>query len=280
MKLEGTYDKQYVNELLSDLKINQYENIIKTTFRDRLVSRSEVTDKYQMFDFPNFAKSIIPEAENYFTPDKFKLKITKGTQELRLVGESQIINNEQYFKMLNIVSSSDKSKSLQLNIGLIRFICSNGMVIAVEHNSIKTKHLKSTLDSKINSFYENLQNFNQVINNQKEILNTLQDKTVSFIEISKELLKGKEDETTLPESRMLKLKAFSKKLLTSETDKLENLTVGQIEILNNPSLVLKNILTDIEIPAHKAFNNYIEVYRSFDSTVLQRETNRILSIIN
>jgi seryl-tRNA synthetase len=154
------------------------------------------------------------------------------------------------------------------------------MVIAVEHNSIKTKHLKSTLDSKINSFYENIQNFNHVISNQKEILNSLQNKMVSYLDISKELLKVKENDESNIENKMLKVKAFSRKLLTSITDRLENLNVGQIEILNNTNLILKNNLTDIEIPAHKAFNNYIEVYRSFDSTILKRETDRILSIIN
>jgi len=97
------------------------------------------------------------------------MKITQGTQELRLIGEEVIINGDKYQKMFNILNSTDKSRALQLNVGLIRWICTNGMVIAVEdeYSGFKTKHFKSTMPGKVEEFIKSLDSFDMNIIKQR-----------------------------------------------------------------------------------------------------------------
>lgn len=82
-------------------------------------------------------------------------------------------------------------------------------------------------------------------------------------------------------SRSLKLRAFAKKLLTSETDRLVDLHSEQKNLLRNANLFLNPEYNkiDIEMPAYRALNCWTEVYRNYDSSVLKRETNRILELV-
>lgn len=223
----------------------------------------------------------IKEIENYFIPKEYILRISKGQQELRLIGEEISVNGEKYSKMFNILNSTDKSRALQLNVGLIRFICTNGMVIAIddEYSGIKTKHFKSTLPEKVNMFNEKLGNFNIIIDKQVETIENLKGRFVSFDELMKKI--ALDDKGFYKESMDLKLKSFGSKLIESQTDRILNLQSEQIALLKNPSLFLnpnyKGI--NVEMTAYQALNCWTEVYRSYDSSILKRETNRILEII-
>jgi hypothetical protein len=280
-RVENDYNKNDIFHTLDQLKISQRGNNILTHFGGALISDSTVTEKYELFDFPTFAKDIVSEVGNYFTPEKYQMRITKGQQELRLIGEEVIINGDKYSKMFNILNSTDKSRALQLNIGLIRFICTNGMVIAVdnEYSGLKTKHFKSTLPGKVEKFIEKLGDFNVCINKQSTTIESLQGRFVSFKEISKKLALDEKQE--LVPGGIQKLRAFGKKLIESNTDKIVNLQSEQATLLRNPQLFLnpefKNI--DIEMSAYQALNCWTEVYRNYDSSILKRETSRILELV-
>jgi len=85
----------------------------------------------------------------------------------------------------------------------------------------------------------------------------------------------------LNDSKALKLNAFSKKLLYSETDKLSNLRDEQVKLLNNSTMFQSPEFAkvDIEMSAYNALNCWTEVYRNYDSSILKRETNRILELV-
>lgn len=281
-KIEKDYNKEGIFNTLDKLVLTRNENNILTKYDNKLISNTIVTNKYELFDFSTFSKQVINEIENYFSPDKYQLRITQGQQELRLIGEEVLINGDRYTKMFNILNSTDKSRALQLNVGLIRFICSNGMVVGAvgEHTNIRTKHFKSTMPDKVNTFINLLDNFDMNINLQCETIEKMTGKFVSFNEIAKKY--ALDEDGIMSNNKILKLRAFSKKLLTSETDKLANLNNDQIHLLRNPHLFLNPDfnLIDVEIPAYQALNCWTEVYRSYDSSVLNRETNRILELID
>lgn len=278
-KIEKNYNKQNIFETLDNLKLERKNNNILTFYKNRLLSNSVVTNKYELFDFPTFAKDVVDKIENYFTPEKYRLKITKGTQELRLIGEDVLINGEKYSKMFNILNSTDKSRALQLNVGLIRFICTNGMVVPAEGEALKTKHFKLSLPEKVKKFVESLPKFDLNINNQVNTLESLNN-IVSFKEIVEILSKDKDG--IISPNKLLKVRAFSKKLLSSNTDKLDKLNTEQIYLLNNSELFNKNEFknVDIEIPAYQAVNCWTEVYRNYDSSVMKRETKRIIDTVS
>lgn len=281
-KITKKYDKNDIFSTLDKLELSQKQNNILTHFDGRLVANTIVSDKYKLFDFPTFAKNVVEQVENYFTPETYNLRITKGTQELRLIGEEVLINGDKYSKMFNILNSTDKSRALQLNVGLIRFICTNGMVIAAEdedYSGLKTKHFKSSLPEKVKHFVESLNTFDMNISKQSEFIEDLSGRFVSFKELASKL--SLDENGVINNSRALKLRAFAKKLLFSETDKLENLHNEQISLLRNANLFLnpefKNV--DIEMSSYNALNCWTEVYRNYDSSILKRETNRILQLI-
>ncbi|NPV12920.1 MAG: DUF932 domain-containing protein [Ignavibacteria bacterium] len=280
-RIQRDYDKNAIFDTLDKLVLSRNQNNILTHYDNRLISNTVVTEKYELFDFPKFAKEVVNEVENYFLPEKYELRITQGQQELRLIGEQVLINGDRYSKMFNILNSTDKSRALQLNVGLIRFICSNGMVVAVndEHSSLRTKHFKSTMPDKVKEFIESLENFDMSISKQSETIENLIGKFVSFKELASKF--ALDEHGVINDNKSLKLRAFSKKLLTSQTDKLTDLNDEQVALLKNPHMFLSPEfnLVDIEMPAYKALNCWTEVYRSYDSSVLKRETNRILELI-
>jgi hypothetical protein len=285
--LEKGYQKETLKNYLSDLSITQTpENKVITSFKDRTISEASVSDKYQYFDFPRFTYELLDYVENYFQPSKSMLKITGGLQELKLVGERFDLNGETFFKQISILSSSNKTRSLQMNIGLFRLICKNGAFVATDDGlSFKVKHFKTLLPDALDHFINKLPDFNMLVNSQVDILHGLIGKTVNFNGVAEMILDTKEDEEIV-NARMGRLKSFSKKLLNSETDSLDvdDLTYDQKNLLKGAgsSIILPEELavTDIELPADKVFNCYTEVFRNYDSGVIMRESKRILNIIN
>jgi len=281
MKIEKSFNQSTIIDTLSKLDIEQKGNNIFTRFDNKLIANSLVSDKYKLFDFSNFAIDVVKEIENYFTPENFILRINKGQQELRLIGEEVSINGDKYHKMFNIFNSTDRSRALGLNTGLIRFVCTNGMVVGVEDelSKLKVKHFKSTLPNKVDLFIKSLEHFDLNIHKQAETLNQLNGNFVSFKELVNKLSVDKKGIIT--PNKMNTIRAFSKKLLVSETDRLQNLREEQIELLNNPSLFKEKGFDkiDIEMSSYKALNCYTEVFRNYNSQILDRETNRILELI-
>lgn len=275
------YDRKNIFETIDKLDISQREKLIVTKFDNRTISASNVSDKYELFDFKPFTKSILGEIENYFMPDKYTLKITKGQQELRLIGEEVMINGELYNKMFNILNSTDRSRSLQLNVGLIRYICTNGMVVAYgnEYAGFKGKHFTSTLPDKVDTFINSLPNFEMNINRQCEIIESLSNKFVSFRDIVNNL--GVDRDGVLDYNKLRNVQRYVNKLMFSTTDRLEKISDEQIELLNNVNLIMDKKFNniDIEFPASQAVNCWTEIFRASDSSIIKRETNRILQLI-
>ena len=275
------YNETHLLDKLSKLQIEQKENSVFTYFDKRLISKSDVTDIYQVFDFATFAKNITPKIKEYFNPNEYLLRIVGGVQELRLIGDSVDLNGERYLKMFNILNSTDKSRALQCNIGLIRFICSNGMIIADEDNyaGFKVKHYVEKLDEKVDIFLNKLPDFNIGFEKQLSTIDQLSNKFISFKELATKL--SLDEDGIMNNSRANKLNAFSIKLLSSETDRLEKLNNEQITLLKNSSLFQNSEFDkiDIEMSADKAVNCWTEVYRNYDSSVIKRETNRIIELV-
>jgi len=281
-RIQKVYDKEAIFDTLNQLVLSRNHNNILTHFDERLIANTIVTDKYELFNFPPFAKEVITEIENYFTPENYELRITKGQQELRLIGEDILINDNRYRKMFSILNSTDKSRALQINIGLMRYVNTvyvNGLIIGDEYSTLRTKHFKATMPERVKNFIEILKDFDVIINTQKETLEGLMDKNISFKTLAAKV--ALDEDGVMNDSRSLKLRAFAKKLLTSSTDKLENITEDQMKLLRNPHLFMKPEFSnvDIELPVLKALNCWTEVYRAYDSSVIKRETNRILDLV-
>jgi hypothetical protein len=279
-KIKSPYNKQILQEKLNKINISQEGSYILTKYDDRVISDTKVSNLYQIFDFKEFSKNILNEIENYFMPEFQQISIYSGRQELRLLGEEVIVNGDKYHKMFNLLNSTDKSRSLQINIGLMRLVCTNGMIVGLEneYSNIRVKHFKATLPEKIEEFNNSMKNFNVSIEKQCGVIESLNNKFISFKELAQKLIWDEKLEEN-SDSKILKLRSFAKKLLNSDTDRLDSLNLEQTKFLKNPQNYLDKEI-DIEIPAYKAFNCYIECYREYDSATMNLETNRLLQLIS
>ena len=269
------FDVMAIENELKKMSIFQNEGGVRTFYNDTVISETQVSDKYQVFDFPKFCLDVIPTVTKAFTPEKAILRINKGVQELRLVGETFLLDGEEFKKQLNIVSSTNKSKALQINIGLWRKVCSNGMFASVDGAStgFKVKHFKSTLNAKLEAFLKRLPEFNNFIDEQKTVLMKLNAENTTFNTIVKKL-------AVVP-SNLLKVRSFSRKLTKSDTDKIIGLTEVQEKLLQNPVTALDPVnIADVEMTKMRALNCWTEVFRNCDSPTIKRETKRILVAMN
>jgi len=275
------YNRTKIQEKLNKLHVEQVGLTVSTSYDDKKLKETQVSNKYYTFDFPTFAQNIMPEVENYFTPSNYLLRMVGGRQELRLIGEEMKINGDTFYRMLSILNSTDKSRALQMNMGLLRLVCTNGMVAGVPGESvqIKGKHYKASLPEKIENFTDGLARFKSITEQQKGLISDLLGKQVSYKALANALVRNEADEVVA--SKVKKLSRLAGKLLASDTDRLQTVTDEQRMILMQPEHVLYNKKSaDMEIDAYRLLNCYTEIFRSNDSGKIARETNRILGLIN
>ena len=274
------YNRAKVIESMNKLSVEQVGHAVMTSYDDRLLKEAHVSDKYLMFDFPKFVGELIPRVENYFTPSNYLLRMIGGRQELRLIGEQMKINGEVFYRMLSILNSTDKSRALQMNMGLMRLICTNGMFASVDGEvvSIRGKHYKNSLPDKIEGFSTGIERFKSVTDEQRSLISDLLGTTVSYRTVANALVRNADNEVV--DSKLKKLTRLAGKLLTSDTDRLKTVSEEQLKLLNQPDLVLYHKDSgDLELDAYRLFNCYTEIFRANDSGKIKRESDRILDII-
>ncbi len=252
---------------------NKLENgFLTTTYDGRLICKVEVSKVYYNFDFTSFSKSILSEVQKYFSPDTYSLKAASGVQEIRLIGDEIYIDNEKYKKIISIVNSTDKSKALSMNVGLVKYDKKGNQDFITILTSFCNKHYKSSLPDKIKSFSDNLINFNMDINYHIKTIEDLANKEVGIVELAKSMLyneKGK-----LIKTMELKLRALGKKLTYSygfrnQYITLSNLTETEIDKVENFKIKSKTI-----------YDAYMELFNDSDTSIIARESRRIIDALN
>lgn len=272
------YNKLEIIEKLNQFKVAKTDSNVVASYNNKIVSSESISEKYYIFDFGEFAKELIENITNYFTPLSYDMLIARGFQEIRIYGEEVLINGDKYDKMLSILNSTDKSRTLQMNIGLIRKTNQSGIVIDVDNSSVRGKHFCKSLPERLKLFGLQLQNFNDVIESQTIELVKICDIELTFKEFAYRFLRY-DKKGNIRSGDINKLKAFTKNLkLTSTSDKISDLTFDQKCLLNNPSKY-EDYVTDVYLNAYQVFNIYTELFKNYDASVLRRETKRVMDVI-
>lgn len=254
--------------------LDKFENVIEngklvTTYDGRSICSVEVSKVYYNFDFSSFSKSILGEIVNYFSPEKYSLRVASGCQEIRLFGDEIWIDNERYEKMISIVNSTDKSRALSMNVGLVR--CEKGYYprFYIVLTSFTNKHYKSSLPEKIKSFSDNLINFNMDVNFHIKTIEDLKNKNVSLVEFAKAM--SYDEDGKFLKSIPLKLNALGKRLWWNKSIR-NNLNLLKSENFDK--------LTDAKVNAKILFNLYVELFKEQDTSVISRESRRVLESLD
>jgi hypothetical protein len=269
--ISKSFDSVKINEDLDKFE-NKIENGWLTTIYDgREICKVEVSKIYFNFDFTNFSKSILSEIQKYFNPDKYALKVASGVQEIRLVGDELFIDNERYQKMISIVNSTDKSKALSMNVGLVKVDINGNPKSYTILTSFSNKHYKASLPEKIKAFSDNLINFNIDIDFHIKTIEDLKNKEVSIINFAKSILFNEDGKVI--KTVELKLRALGKNLVYSYGFRKNYST------LNN--LTEKNLdkVEDFTINAKILHDAYVELFKDQDTSIISRESRRIIEAL-
>ena len=281
---EGIYNSNFIENELEKLKVFKPNPLeVHTNLNNKLISKAQVSEKYEVFDFSNFVLEHLQTIEKQFEPQHFQLRIHKGYQEIRLFREMEKIGGEDYSPMFVILNSSNCSYPLSVNFGMLRLVCVNGMVIGKEgeHFGFKVRHYKNAITNRIGDIETILENFQDIFMNNRMLLEVFKDATISYNDFLRKMVLSPENIPLLTQLNNAKL--LGKKLLNSTSDAIDKSEYDEKQILSiqKPELLLlrDKSVKDLQLGKYKIFQCYTEIFRNYNSAVQSRETNKIFNIL-
>ena len=261
------WDREKLFSQIEKITIHKVANTVVTKWGDRVVSTREVSDKYEIFDITSFMKEKILEIEQNFTISFYRLQIRGGVQSLTLLSDQVEVGGSFWNKSFYILSSSDKSRALQLNIGLQSQDSNKQIVFSDRNFSLYKKHLTGVTRAadKVSS---NL--VSETFLEQISAINSLVGQRVMISNIRR-ILCEKDNK-----SDHKKFDAF-KKILIFGRRILKDLTPSQKQVLYTQS---KDIIftreNDFSLDAFDVFTLYLQIFSNEDSHVIKKEAQKIM----
>jgi hypothetical protein len=260
------WNKEELFNQIDNLEIFRQGDSIITKYCDRIINTTAVSKLYEVFDIRNFLKSKIDQIENNFTINFYRFKMKRGVQELTLLSDAVEINSIKFYKSFYILNSSDKSRRLNINMGLFRADNNSYFVGNIKNLSLSKKHLRGVTDLAeevssnidVESFDEQIAAINSLIG-QRVLLSNIKQ-----IVVDKDLkINHKKFDALKNQIRFSKIPLSDSQLttITTPSEKLE--------------IDYKN---DFSIDAFSVFTAYLQVFSNQDSYVVKKETEKIMKI--
>lgn len=264
------YNKSELFEKIDAIEIFKSGNQVVTKYFNRVMNTVDVSNRYEIFDIKSFLRNKIDQLEANFNITYYKFVMRRGIQELTLLSDAVEINSTKFYKSFFILNSSDKSRCLNMNLGLFREDNNSYIVSSIRNMSLYRKHLTGlTQLAEDASASIDIETFDEQINAIKSL-------------IGERVMLSKVREIILDKDLKInhrKFDALKNQLIYSSTDKIKDLSTSQLNTLKtySESLTL-DIKNDFSIDAYKVFNCYIQVFARQDSYVVKKETEKILRI--
>lgn len=255
---------------INAIEITREGSQVVTKYFNRVINTTAVSPIYEVFDIRAFMVSKIDQLSANFNITWYKFVMKRGIQELTLLSDSVEINGTPYHKAFFILNSSDKSRRLNMNMGLYRADNNSYLVSAIRNMSLSKKHLRGVTQSAEEVSQKiDIETFDEQISAIKSL-------------VGERVLLSKVREIILDKDlkvNHMKFDALKNQLRWSRTDKMDSLSSNQMETLMTQSerLVL-DYTNDFSIDAYKLFNCYIQIFSRQDSYLVRRETEKILKI--
>jgi hypothetical protein len=265
-----TWNKEELFNQIDKINIFRLEDQVITKIGDVVTNVTNVSKRYEVFDIRSFMKSKIEQIEANFPINFYKFRLKAGVQELTLISDEVEINKTLFYKSFYILNSSDKSRRLNMNMGLYRADNNSYVVGSIRNLTLSTKHLtgvtkkaeeiSQTID--IETFDEQIEAIKSLVG-QRVLLSKVRE-----IIVDKDL-----------QINHRKFDALKNSLRYSPSDKMDTLTKDQLNTLctTSETLVIDH-KNDFSIDAYKIFNCYIQVFSRQDSYIVKKETEKILKI--
>lgn len=264
------YDKKSLIEKIDKISIEYSGNQVVTKFDNRVLSITNVSNKYEIFDIKSYLKKKIDLIEENFKIEKYRLNLSKGIQELSILSTEIEIGEYKFQKSFFILNSSDKSRKLSFNIGLVSKDSKFYMVSKANNVDFLRKHLKGV--TKIAE--DSILNLNdETFSDQIKCIESLIGHQIKISKV-KEILVDDPDININHQ----KFDAFKNQLLYYNLDKRIKLTLDQQLLLRTPSKRIENIKNDFYLDAFWVFQTYLRIFSNQDSHIIKRETEKIMKI--
>jgi hypothetical protein len=261
------YNKVELFKKIDALEIYLQGNQVITKYFGHVKNTTPVSNRYEVFDIRSFMKSKIELLEANFNISFYNFRMKGGIQELILLSDEVEIDGSNYYKAFFILNSSDKSRRLNMNLGLYR--ADNGvyLVNSIKNFSLTTKHLKGITDkAEVASTHIDVETFDEQI----ESIRSLVGERVMMSQV-RNIIVDKDQKVN--HNKFDALKNIIRWNLS------KGLTKEQIGIIMTPSekLTITPEL-DFSMDAFQIFIAYMNVFRNQDSYVVRKETEKILKI--
>ncbi len=265
-----TYDSIELFTKIDAIEITRQGNQVVTKYFDRVINTTEVSPIYEVFDIRSFMKSKIDQLSHNFNMRWYRFVMKRGIQELTILSDDVDINGTIFYKAFFILNSSDKSRRLNMNMGLYRADNNSYLVSSIRNMSLSKKHLRGVTQSAEEvSQAIDIETFDE----QVSCIRSLVGERVMFSKV-REIILDKDLKINHK-----KFDALKNSIRWSKTDKVDSLTSEQIKVLSTPSEKLTiDYRNDFSIDAYKVFNCYLQVFSKQDSYVVKKETEKILKI--
>lgn len=261
-----TYNKEDLFHKIDGINIYKQDDTVVTKYFDRVMKITTVSRLYEIFDIRQFLKSKINQIEENFNISHYKFNLRGGVQEVTLISDAVLINGTTYYKSFFILNSSDKSRRLNMNLGLMREDNQTYFVSSFRNMSLHKKHLKGVTQSaeEASALIDG-----ETFNEQIESIKSLVGERVMLSEIKKVIV-DKDLKVNHQKFDMFKnnLRFVDKTLSKFQINTL--MTSSEILVINSHN--------DFSVDAYTVFNCYMNCFHKQDSYIVKRETERIFKI--
>lgn len=260
------YDKGEIFSQIDKLSIEKVGNQVLTKYGKNLLKVANVSNRYEIFDISSYIKEKIEKIEDNFNIKAYRLTIKSGIQHLQLISDKVDISGQKFYKIFDILNSSDKSRRLRFSLGL-KSISNDFYIIDAKNTMFSKKHLNGLskyVEDSTNDF--NLESFDDQI----ESINSLVNHRISFSKM-REVILGE----NVNKSNHLKFDSFKNKLLNTIS-----LNPSQSQLIRMRSEDIESIEKeyDFDIDAFTAFRLYMNIFSKSDSHIVKKETKRVLEM--
>lgn len=272
MRYYNNYNKEELVKKINNISITQNDaGQVVTKYQDRVVSVSNVSAKYEIFDIKKYLIDKIELIEKNFDILKYDFLLKGGIQSLTLLSDVIEIEGVKFHKSFFILNSSDKSRRLSFNIGLYSVDKNIYIVNSVKSIGLTKKHLRGvTKAAEIASLGLNDETFNEQIESIKSLIGH----RISLSKL-KDIIVPDSD----VKSNHLKFDAFKNSIIYFKNEGRLTLDNKQYQTLRTPSDKL--VITrenDFYVDAFWAFQTYLRLFNRQDSHIIKKETEKILNI--
>jgi hypothetical protein len=274
------FNKKEILARASEITVQKNKNgLVITKDGDKIVSKYQTTDAYEVVSFGDAVKQLLNAVDKIWVlekPEFYHMTCRSGFQELKLRGGDHVINGDVFHEMLWLTNSTNGSRRLSIRYGLMRQVCSNGACVTLAGSSFKIKHLTSLhVNDELKKFMMELPKMD--VTEQVKLLKGLGKKTITVKKLV-EAINPKDKKNKIVEAPVWKL--LAKKFASSKTDALGKKDDAIVIGINVPIQKMTKETLDTKLSAWQVFNCYTELWRSLDSSGIERETNKILEILN